>query len=147
MTIDANSSAPAQMVAADATLDDVRVAFENDRFATLSLAPTIEEARAGYARVSMTIESRHLNGMGSLMGGVPYTLADYTFAIASNIGQPPTVSVSNTIDYLSVPKDDCLVAVCEVEKSGRSLCFARVNVTDGTGRAVARVNVTGFRKG
>lgn len=135
------------LVSADASLDEVRAFFVNDHYATLSLSPVIEEACPGYARVSMDIEERHLNGMGALMGGVSFTLADYAFAIASNIGQPPTVSTNNSIDYLGAPKDSRLVAVCEMEKSGRSLCFARVSVTDGTGRAVARVNITGFRKG
>lgn len=135
------------LVSADAALEEVRAFFARDRYATTSLDPTIEEARPGYARVSMEIGPDHKNGMGALMGGVSFTLADFAFAIASNIGQPPTVSTNNAIDYLGTPRDAHLVAVCEVEKAGRTLCFARVFVADGAGNPVARVNVTGMRKG
>lgn len=135
------------LVAADASLDEVRATFENDRYATTSLAPVIEEARPGFARVSMEIGPDHLNGMAALMGGVSFTLADLAFAVASNMGQAPTVTTSSTIDFMDTPKDARLVAECAVDKSGRSLCFATVRVTDGAGNPVSRVAVTGFRKG
>ena len=135
------------LVAADASLDEVRAFFESDRYATTTLTPTIEDARPGYARVSMEIGPDHRNGMGALMGGVSFTLADFAFAIASNVGQAPTVTASSTIDFMSAPKDTRLVAECEVEKNGRSLCFATVRVTDGAGNPVSRISVTGFRKG
>lgn len=135
------------LVAGDAPFDEICATFEKDRYATTTLEPTIEEARPGYARVSMEIGPDHRNGMGALMGGVSFTLADFAFAIASNVGQAPTVTASSTIDFMSSPKDTHLVAECEVEKSGRSLCFATVRVTDGAGNPVSRISVTGFRKG
>ena len=134
------------LVPADASLAEVERVFSQDRYAATSLAPAIEEARCGFARVSMDVADNHLNGMGSLMGGVSFTLADYAFAIASNIGQSPTVTASSTIDFMGTPKDGRLIAECEMEKSGCSLCFATVHVTDGLGNAVARVSITGFRK-
>ena len=39
------------LVAADATLEQIRDQFKNDRYATESLGAVIEEAREGYARV------------------------------------------------------------------------------------------------
>ncbi len=135
------------LVAADATLEEIRELFAKDRYATTSLDPTIEEARPGFSRVSMEICENHLNGMNALMGGVSFTLADLAFAVASNMGQAPTVTASSTIDYLSAPKDKRLIAECAVEKNGRSLCFATVRVFDGAGNPVSRVAVTGFRKG
>ena len=133
-------------VSADASFEEIEHAFYQDRYVASSLAAVIEEARCGFARVSMEIADNHLNGMGALMGGVPFTLADYTFGVAANIGQAPTVTASSTIDFMGTPKDGRLIAECEMEKSGRSLCFATVHVTDGLGNAVARVLVTGFRK-
>lgn len=58
------------LVSADAALEEVRAFFAHDRYATTSLNPVIEEARPGYARVSMEIGPSHKNGMGALMGGV-----------------------------------------------------------------------------
>lgn len=133
------------LVASGASLEDIRTQFKNDRYATESLGAVIEEAGEGFARVSMAVDSRHRNAMGAVMGGVYFTLGDYAFAIASNVGQPPTVSVSNSIDYLAAAKGDRLVAECRMEKAGRSLCFARVDVLDGEDRLCARMNVTGAR--
>lgn len=133
------------LVAADATLEQIRDQFKNDRYATESLGAVIEEAREGYARVSMRVGLQHRNAMGAVMGGVYFTLGDYSFAIASNVGQPPTVSVNNSIDYLTAAKGDRLVAECHMEKAGRAMCFARIDVCDGEGRLCARMNVTGAR--
>lgn len=133
------------LVAADATLEQVRERFKNDRYATESLGAVIEEAHEGYARVSMEVGPQHRNAMGAVMGGVYFTLGDYSFAIASNVGQPPTVSVNNSIDYLTAAKGDHLVAECHMEKAGRAMCFARIDVCDGEGRLCARMNVTGAR--
>ena len=133
------------LVAADATLEQIRDQFKNDRYATESLGAVIEEAREGYARVSMEVGLQHRNAMGAVMGGVYFTLGDYSFAIASNVGQPPTVSVNNSIDYLTAAKGDRLVAECHMEKAGRAMCFARIDVRDGEGRLCARMNVTGAR--
>lgn len=134
------------LVAADASLDEVRAFFANDRYATVACGAVIDQARPGYARVSLAVEENHLNGMGSLMGGVPFTMADFAFAVAANIGQAPTVSTNCSIDFLGAPKTSELVAECRVEKDGRTLCFARVDVADSAGNPVARMNVTGFRK-
>ena len=133
------------LLAADATLEQIRDQFKNDRYATESLGAVIEEAREGYARVSMEIGPQHRNAMGAVMGGVYFTLGDYSFAIASNVGQPPTVSVNNSIDYLTAAKGDRLVAECHMEKAGRAMCFARIDVCDGEERLCARMNVTGAR--
>lgn len=133
------------LVAADATLGQIQDQFKNDRYATESLGAAIEEAREGYARVSMEVGPQHRNVMGAVMGGVYFTLGDYSFAIASNVGQPPTVSVNNSIDYLTAAKGDRLVAECRMEKAGRAMCFARIDVRDGEGRLCARINVTGAR--
>ncbi len=133
------------LVAGDAALEDIRAQFKNDRYATESLGAVIEDAGEGFARVAMEICPQHRNAMGAVMGGVYFTLGDYAFAIASNVGQPPTVSVSNSIDYLSAAKGSRLVAECRMEKSGRAMCFARIDVRDGEDRLCARMNVTGAR--
>ena len=133
------------LVAASATLEEVREQFKNDRYATESLGAIVEDAGEGYALVSMEVGPQHRNAMGAVMGGVYFTLGDYAFAVASNIGQPPTVSVNNSIDYLTAAKGNRLVAECRMEKAGRAMCFARIDVRDGEGRLCARMNVTGAR--
>lgn len=136
---------PEFSVPADATLEEVRDFFKKDRYATLAGA-VIEEARPGFARLSLKLDERHLNGFGALMGGVSLTMADYAFAVASNIGMPATVSTNMSSDFLGTPKTDELVITCTVEKSGRTLCFATSRVEDSEGHPVLRANITGLRK-
>ena len=62
------------------------------------------------------------------MGGAIFTLADFALAIASNIGEEPSVAVSNTINFMSATKGSVLKATCDVDKSGRRLGFYTVNV-------------------
>lgn len=129
----------------DATLDQVRDFFAHDRFPTTSCAPTILEASRGHAVVRMAITENHLNALDNLMGGVVFTLADFAFAIASNVGQAPTVSASCTVDFMGVAKGSELFATCDVEKGGRTMCFATAHVSDELGTNVARLSFVGCR--
>ena len=137
----------AMLLPEDATLAEVREFFKNDRFATVSLAPEILEASRGHAKLRMQAGPDHANAMGNLMGGVLFTLADYAFAIASCVGQPPTVAVSNTIDYLRGSTPCELVAVCDLVKDGARMCFAEARVYDASGRELARMSIKGCRVG
>lgn len=127
------------------SLDDVRTFFEQDRFATDACKCRILEAGPGHAVCTFDIEPIHRNGMGSVMGGAIFTLADFALAIACNIGEEPTVSVSNTIEYLHATKGTRLVATARTDRSGRSLGFYTVDVIDDVGTAVAKMTATCFR--
>ena len=80
------------------------------------------------------------------MGGAVFTLADFALAIASNVGAPPSVSVSSAIDYMSASRGTRLIATCNADKSGRRLGFYTTDVTDDTGRRIARVTTTVYRE-
>ena len=122
-------------------IEEVRTLFANDRFATEACGCRVLEASRGHAVCEFD------NAQGNVMGGAIFTLADFALAIACNIGEQPTVAVSNTIDYMNMAKGKKLIATCEVDKSGRSLGFYTVTVTDELGTAVAKMNATCFRRG
>lgn len=134
-----------QPVQDGASLEEVRAFFSDDRFATEACRATIAEARKGHAVCEFAIEQIHRNAMGGVMGGAIFTLADFALAIASNIGEEPTVSVSNSIEFVSAPKGSKLVATCDADKSGRSLGFYTVRVEDDLGRLVAIMTATCYR--
>ena len=92
----------------------------------------------------LDIKDHHRNALGNVMGGAIFTLADFALAIASNTGENPSVSVSSTIEYLSASKGTCLVATCDADKSGRRLGFYTTDITDDTGRRIARVRRHGL---
>jgi len=127
-------------------LEAIRAFFKNDRYATELTGAVIEAADKQYARCSLALRPEHRNAMGGVMGGVYFTLADFTFAVASNVEQPPTVSVSGTITYLGVPKGERLIAEAHCLHAGRSGCAFTIDISDELGHAVASVTFYGFRK-
>jgi len=127
------------------TLEEVREFFSNDRFATENGA-VVEEIGDKYAKCSMDLTARHLNAMGGVMGGVPFTLADFTFAVASNWQKPGTVSLASNITFYGVAKGKKLIAEAKCVKDGRSTCYYTVDIVDELGTMVAAVTFNGFKK-
>ena len=135
MTLDAN-----------APLEEVQDFFSHDLFATEACGCRVVEASHGHAVTELDIAPVHRNAMGAVMGGAIFTLADYALAVACNIGENPTVSVSNAIEFLAGARGDRLRATCDADKSGRNLGFYTVDITDDLGTHVARMTATCFRR-
>ena len=133
-------------LAADTPIEEVRSFFANDLFATQACRCRIVEASYGHAVTELEITPQHRNAMGAVMGGAIFTLADYALAVACNMGESPTVSVSNSIEFLAGARGDRLIATCDVDKSGRNLGFYTVDVADELGTHVARMTATCFRR-
>lgn len=133
------------MLSENATLNEIRAYFKEDQFATQAAGCTIVAASKGHAVCEMPLSRVHYNAAGGVMGGAIFTLADFCLAVACNVGEQPTVSVSNTIEFLSGTKGTRLTAECSVDKSGRKLGFYTVDVADDTGRHIARMTATCFR--
>ena len=60
--------------------------------ASRALGITLEEVRPGYARTAMTIVDTMVNGHATAHGGMLFTLADSTFALACNSRNVPNVA-------------------------------------------------------
>lgn len=134
------------MIAADCPLPEVRRLFAGDRFATEACGCTVAEAAPGHAVCEFSIAERHLNAQGNVMGGAIFTLADFALAVACNMGEEPTVSVSNSIEFMSVAKGSRLIATASCDKSGRSLGFYTVRVEDDLGTPVAVMTAVCYRR-
>jgi acyl-CoA thioesterase len=130
----------------DTPIDQIRDFFAHDLFAYEACGCRIVEASQGHAVTAFDITPTHRNAMGAVMGGAIFTLADYALAVACNVGEKPTVSVSNSIEFLSSARGERLIATCDVDKSGRSLGFYTVDVRDELGTHVARMSATCFRR-
>ncbi len=128
------------MLRENATLDEAIAHFRDDKFAYEVTGCRLVEVSQGHAVAELELDrSRHYNAAGGVMGGATFTLADFAFAAASNYNEKPSVGVSNSIEYLAPVKGTKLIAVCDVDRSGRSLGFYTVLVSDDTGRAVAKM--------
>ena len=135
------------MLRENATLKEAQEFFRGDLFAYEVTGCRLTEVAKGYAVAELALDrARHYNAMGSVMGGAIFTLADYALAAASNYNERPSVSVSHAIEFMSATKGSRLIATCEADKSGRTLGFYTVKVTDDTGRLIARMTATCHRQ-
>jgi acyl-CoA thioesterase len=105
----------------------------------------IEEARDGYARLSMAVRADMLNGHRFVHGGMVFALADTAFAYVCNGGNEKTVAAQAAIVFLGSAQDgETLVAEAEqVASAGRS-GVTRVAVRTSDGRVVAEF--TGYSR-
>lgn len=134
------------MVDESCPIEEVRAFFGGDRFASEACGCRVVEAARGHAVCEFDVEGRHLNAQGNVMGGAIFTLCDFALAVACNVGEHPTVSVESSIHYMSGCRGVRLIATCDVDKSGRSLGFYTVRVTDDLGTPVAIMTATCFRR-
>jgi acyl-CoA thioesterase len=106
---------------------------------------TIEEARAGYARLSMTIRADMLNGHRIVHGGMVFALADTAFAYVCNARNEKTVAAQASIVFLgSAAEGETLVAEAEEAATAGRSGVTRVSVRTGEGRAIAEF--TGYSR-
>lgn len=126
-------------------LNRVRELFAKDCFAA-SMGAYIEDIGERWAKCSLKLNESHKNAVGGIMGGVYFTLADFTFAVATNWQNTGVVSLNAAITYLGTPKGDTLIAEAHCIKEGRTTNCYRVDICDNQGNQVVTVTLTGFRK-
>ena len=126
------------------TIDEAREYFKDDGFASAN-GIILEELDDNHALTSVILTHNHRNALGGVMGGAIFTLADFAFAALSNQLHMGTVAQQISINYLSAPKGDRLIAKAVCRKNGRNSCVVNVDVTDDTGRDIAQFVGTGFK--
>lgn len=122
----------------------IRRAFAGERFVSESLGAVIEDAAEGYAKCTMVLEPRHRNSLGTLMGGVMFTLADFAFEVAANQDGNDVVSQAVQITFLTPAAGNILTAEARVIREGRQTSFYSVLVTDELGTEVAFATANGY---
>ena len=126
------------------SVEEARGFFKNDRFATANGAD-IDSLGDGSCICSMSITDDHRNALGGIMGGAIFTLADYTFAVASNNDHRPTVALDVNIHFLSSSKGNRLTAESRCIKNGRTTSVYEIKVSDDNGKDVAVFIGTGYK--
>lgn len=120
--------------------------FSDDLYATQTTRIKIEEVGENYAKCSLSINKKHMNAAGFVMGGAIFTLADFTFAIAANSTNVLTVSLTSQINYINATKGPVLYAEAKCVTNKKNICFYNIIVNDNKGNIVANVSTTGYRK-
>jgi len=126
-------------------MEEIYKRFSRDRFAQMC-GMKIEEISKGYARTSMPVEERHLNGVDICQGGAIFTLADLAFACASNSHGPIAVSIDNSISFLEAVKEgEFLIAEAKEVSFHRKIAVYDMEVKSGD-KLVAKMSGTVYRK-
>jgi len=98
----------------------------------------------------MEIKDIHRNSVGGVHGGAIFTLADFTFAIHSNLNNLCGLNVGNTvgqscnISYLKSTRGNCLFAKSTCLNKGRNMSVYQVNITDNQDKQIAIMIGNGF---
>jgi acyl-CoA thioesterase len=74
--------------------------FAADAASRETMGMELLECKPGYARMSMRVRERHLNGHKICHGGFIFTLADSTFAFACNSHNKVAVAAGCSIEFL-----------------------------------------------
>ena len=125
-------------------LEQAREFFINDRYAMVTTGIQIEDVGTHYAKCSLKIDERHLNANNHVMGGVFFTLADFTFAVSSNRGSEKTVTTNSTITYLGRVKGDTLISESRLIKSGAKICTYEISIKDNLDNPIALIVTSGM---
>lgn len=133
------------MLMDETTFQKVSERFREDHFAS-HIGCKIEKVDDGYAVCSLALNETHLNAAGTVMGGVIFTLADFTFAVAANWNRTLTVSQSSSISFLGVARGKKLLAEARLVKEGRRIAYYSVDLIDDCGNIVAIATINGFKK-
>jgi acyl-CoA thioesterase len=100
----------------------------------------LEEARVGYARVSMVLREDMLNGHRTVHGGMIFALADTAFAYACNSHNRASVAQGSSILFLGPAQagEELIAEAREMALVGRSGSYS-IEVRTGDRRIVAQV--------
>jgi acyl-CoA thioesterase len=105
----------------------------------------IDEARAGYCRLSLELRDDMLNGHRIAHGGIVFALADTAFAYVCNGRNERAVAAQASIVFLgSAEAGETLVAEAEESATAGRAGVTRVSVKTGDGKAVAEF--TGYSR-
>jgi len=104
------------------------------------------DGRPGWARAKMEIQPFHLNGAKTVHGGAIFTLADFTFAVASNSHGQLALAINTSTSFVKAAYDGILYAEAKELSLNRKLGTYEVRISDQNDRLIAQFQGTAFRK-
>lgn len=101
------------------------------------------EISEGYAKAEIEIGPQHINPIGSVHGGVLFTIADITAGAAATSRGRYMTTMSSNMNFLR-PAINCKKLYGETReiKLGKQVCVYEVTITDDAGREIAIATVT-----
>jgi acyl-CoA thioesterase len=119
--------------------------FKRDKFAEFNGIELLEVGE-GRARSSMKLTPQHMNGLGIVHGGAVFTLADFTFAAASNSRGNVAVAINANISFMKSTSSGTLYAEARENTINHKLGTYTIDVTDEKGELIAVFQGMVYRK-
>jgi len=123
----------------------LRTFFSEDQFVAY-VGIELVSGGEGQAMARLSLREHHLNGLGIVQGGVIFTLADFTFAVAANSHGRIAVSIHCAISYLKAVRKGVLFAEAREVSCGPKLAVYHIRVTDESGELVSTFEGTAYLK-
>jgi len=123
----------------------MRERFERSAFHSDWMGLRLERVDDGEADVSLDVDAKHRNLMGTLHGGMIATLADTATGVAMgstlDVGLSWTTTALN-VTFLAPGRGGRVTARGRVVKRGGRFGYAEADVVDDEGRLIARATAT-----
>ncbi|MCD8332784.1 MAG: PaaI family thioesterase [Clostridiales bacterium] len=101
------------------------------------------EMENGYARCELVLQEKHFNPIGSVHGGVIFTMADTVGGAAAVSRGRSVTTVSGDIHFLRPAMNSKkLIGESQEVKTGKNMCVYNVMISDETGRQIAMATMT-----
>ena len=121
------------------SFEDLLTEGFRQQFLPSQLGVEVISCGGGQAHMRLPFRASHLQNMGVLQGGIAATLIDITlaWAVLSAVHPAQTPTIDLSVSYLCPVTDEDLVCRAHVLRAGRSVAFARAEVTTTAGVLVA----------
>lgn len=119
--------------------EDMRIRRNRSNPVAQHLGVDLTVLREGYAEAEIPIQDFMRNPVGSVHGGIHYTLADIAASAAAYSHGDPVSTMNCDYQYLRAALADCtrLIASAVEVKYGRRVSVVRVEVKDQNGKLLS----------
>lgn len=128
-------------------LEKYREYFNGHDMFSVNSGMKLMEIREGYSRVEMTIDENCMNYMGSMHGGLLYTMADVAAGTAAVSYGRQVVTLNAFVDYIKPAFSGRIIAEGKVISNGKTIVRCDVDIHDGEGTVYCRANVSMYNTG
>ena len=123
-------------------LEKFRVYFNRRDAFSVSSGMQLTELREGYAKAELTIDEDSMNYMGTMHGGLLYTMADVAAGTAVVYLGQQCVTLSANTDYYRSASAGKVIAEARVISAGKTVCRCEVEVHGEDRTVYSRSHIT-----
>ncbi|WP_457560605.1 PaaI family thioesterase [Caminibacter sp.] len=102
-------------------MEKIKLFFTQNPDFSKNIGIELLEVHYGYAKARLVVSRFHLNNAGVCHGGAIFTLADFTFAVASNSFGKVSLAINTSISFMHAAKlgDELIAEAKLVEESNK----------------------------